>query len=114
VIRDSCGERTKEIWPYFSFDSVAVESLRREEPVEVATCWNGVAVFDADWFLPPSTFPQYAAELYPYIISSYSLDDPGGEPAEIQGGHAVSGVGMLPHRIRHPPAHRAQATANIR
>ncbi|KAJ7108060.1 capsular associated protein [Mycena crocata] len=53
VIRDSCGERTKEIWPYFSFDSHAVDSLRREEPVEVATCWNGVAVFDADWFLPP-------------------------------------------------------------
>ncbi|KAJ7092382.1 capsular associated protein [Mycena belliarum] len=54
VIRDSCGQRTKEIWPYFSFDSVAVDRLRREEPVEVATCWNGVAVFDANWFLPPS------------------------------------------------------------
>ncbi|KAF7343885.1 Aminotran-5 domain-containing protein [Mycena venus] len=54
VIRDSCGQRTKEIWPYFSFDNVAVDSLRREEPVEVATCWNGVAVFDANWFLPPS------------------------------------------------------------
>ncbi|KAJ7493591.1 capsular associated protein [Mycena latifolia] len=57
VIRDSCGERTKEIWPYFSSDPVAVESLRREEPVEVATCWNGVAVFDANWFLPPTAQP---------------------------------------------------------
>ncbi|KAJ7447311.1 capsular associated protein [Mycena galericulata] len=55
VIRDSCGERTKEIWPYFSFDTAAVDSLRREEPVEVATCWNGVAAFDANWFLPPSS-----------------------------------------------------------
>ncbi|KAJ7896972.1 capsular associated protein [Mycena leptocephala] len=61
VIRDSCGERTKEIWPYFSFDSVAVESLRREVPVEVATCWNGVAVFDANWFLPPTTPPTVPA-----------------------------------------------------
>ncbi|KAJ7607574.1 capsular associated protein [Roridomyces roridus] len=55
VIRDSCGQRTKEIWPYFSFDDAAVESLRREEPVEVATCWNGVAAFDAQWFLPSSS-----------------------------------------------------------
>ncbi|KAJ6578654.1 capsular associated protein [Mycena vulgaris] len=61
VIRDSCGERTKEIWPYFSFDSVAVDSLRREEPVQVATCWNGVAVFDANWFLPPTTTPTVPA-----------------------------------------------------
>ncbi|KAJ7271233.1 capsular associated protein [Mycena rebaudengoi] len=53
VIRDSCGLRTKEIWPYFSHDDVAVENLRRDEPVEVATCWNGVAAFEADWFLPP-------------------------------------------------------------
>ncbi|KAF7291989.1 Capsular associated protein [Mycena indigotica] len=50
VIRDSCGHRTKEIWPYFASDSVAVETLRREDPVEVATCWNGVAAFDAHWF----------------------------------------------------------------
>ncbi|KAJ7703928.1 capsular associated protein [Mycena rosella] len=60
VIRDSCGQRTKEIWPYFSFDSAAVASLRRDAPVAVATCWNGVAVFDARWFLPPtphSTLP---------------------------------------------------------
>ncbi|KAJ7769665.1 capsular associated protein [Mycena maculata] len=54
VIRDSCGQRTKEIWPYFSSDPAAVASLRREEPIEVATCWNGVAAFDATWFLPPS------------------------------------------------------------
>ncbi|KAJ7227009.1 capsular associated protein [Mycena pura] len=53
VIRDSCGQRTKEIWPYFSLDPVAVEALRREDPIEVATCWNGVAAFDANWFLPP-------------------------------------------------------------
>ncbi|KAJ6492771.1 capsular associated protein [Mycena vitilis] len=58
VIRDSCGQRTKEIWPYFSHDPVAVASLRLEEPVEVAACWNGVAVFDANWFLPPTTPPS--------------------------------------------------------
>ncbi|KAJ7211650.1 capsular associated protein [Mycena pura] len=53
VIRDSCGQRAKEIWPYFSFDPVAVAALRSEDPIEVATCWNGVAAFDANWFLPP-------------------------------------------------------------
>ncbi|KAF7321183.1 Capsular associated protein [Mycena chlorophos] len=52
VIRDSCGHRTKEIWPYFSLDPMAIDSLRREEPIQVASCWNGVAAFDARWFLP--------------------------------------------------------------
>ncbi|KAJ6626026.1 cryptococcal mannosyltransferase 1-domain-containing protein [Mycena sp. CBHHK59/15] len=53
VIRDACGQRTKEIWPYFAHDPVAVDKLRAEQPVEVAACWNGVAAFDAAWFLPP-------------------------------------------------------------
>ncbi|KAJ7054598.1 capsular associated protein [Mycena amicta] len=60
VIRDSCGQRTKEIWPYFALDPVSVDSLRREEPIEVATCWNGVAAFDARWFLPSTTGPPLA------------------------------------------------------
>ncbi|KAJ7704132.1 hypothetical protein B0H16DRAFT_1747756 [Mycena metata] len=60
-----CGMGTsacKEIWPYFSYDDETVDKLRREEPVEVATCWNGIAIFDADWFLPtlpgPPTIPR--------------------------------------------------------
>ncbi|CAK5265205.1 unnamed protein product [Mycena citricolor] len=51
VIRDGCGHRTKEMWPYFSNDPVAVDRLRNDQPVEVATCWNGVAAFDSRWFL---------------------------------------------------------------
>ncbi|PBK85662.1 capsular associated protein [Armillaria gallica] len=54
VVRDACGRTAKEIWPYFSSDSRAVKSLRKGEPIEVASCWNGVAVFDATWFLAGS------------------------------------------------------------
>ncbi|KIY68081.1 glycosyltransferase family 69 protein [Cylindrobasidium torrendii FP15055 ss-10] len=52
VTRDSCGRPTKEIWPYFSSDKRAVRSLKRMEPIEVASCWNGIAAFDASWFHP--------------------------------------------------------------
>ncbi|KAJ7601490.1 hypothetical protein DFH06DRAFT_1352717 [Mycena polygramma] len=46
LIRDSCrcGQRTQEIWLYFSHDPVACASLHREEPVVVAACWNGATV----------------------------------------------------------------------
>ncbi|KAJ7810286.1 capsular associated protein, partial [Mycena olivaceomarginata] len=59
VIRDACGQRTKELWPYFSLssDPAAVASLRRGAPVEVATCWNGVAAFGAGWFAPEHAPP---------------------------------------------------------
>ncbi|KAJ7302677.1 capsular associated protein [Mycena albidolilacea] len=59
VIRDACGQRTKELWPYFSLssDPAAVASLRRGAPVEVATCWNGVAAFGAAWFAPEHALP---------------------------------------------------------
>ncbi|EAU87467.2 capsular associated protein [Coprinopsis cinerea okayama7 len=50
VLRDACGGPTKEVWPYFT-EPRAVKKLRKGEPIEVATCWNGVAVFDASWFL---------------------------------------------------------------
>lgn len=53
VVRDACGRTAKEVWPYFS-DSRAVKSLRKGEPINVASCWNGVAVFDAAWFLADS------------------------------------------------------------
>ncbi|KAJ7602552.1 hypothetical protein DFH06DRAFT_1351234 [Mycena polygramma] len=49
-------QRTMDIWPYFSHNPVAVARLRREEPVEVATCCNGVAVFDAN-YPSPTTHP---------------------------------------------------------
>ena len=52
VTHDACGLPTKEIWPYFSTDDVAIDNLRKDLPVEVSSCWNGVAAFDARWFLP--------------------------------------------------------------
>ncbi|TFK23846.1 hypothetical protein FA15DRAFT_620269 [Coprinopsis marcescibilis] len=52
VLRDACGRKVREVWPYFSLDPKAVENLRKGEPIEVAACWNGVAIFDASWFLP--------------------------------------------------------------
>ncbi|KAF9027415.1 capsular associated protein [Hymenopellis radicata] len=52
VVRDACGRTAKEIWPYFSSDSRAVSNLRRHQPIEVASCWNGIAVFNAVWFTP--------------------------------------------------------------
>ncbi|ETW83402.1 glycosyltransferase family 69 protein, partial [Heterobasidion irregulare TC 32-1] len=52
VTHDACGLPTKEIWPYFSTDDVAIDNLRKDLPIEVSSCWNGVAAFDARWFLP--------------------------------------------------------------
>ncbi|KAJ7602550.1 hypothetical protein DFH06DRAFT_1397258 [Mycena polygramma] len=58
MARDSCGECARWICPLFSHDPVSVARLRREEPVEVAACWNGAAVYDADCALirPELTF----------------------------------------------------------
>jgi alpha-1,3-mannosyltransferase len=68
VIRDSCGLPTKEIWPYFPSDRIAIDNLRRDSPIEVATCWNGAAIFDARWFLPRNDNtqgqPQYLCRIF--------------------------------------------------
>ncbi|KAJ7602549.1 hypothetical protein DFH06DRAFT_1351231 [Mycena polygramma] len=38
VIRDSCDQRTKEIWPYLLHGPGAAPSLQRDEPVDFAAC----------------------------------------------------------------------------
>lgn len=73
VVRDACGRTAKEIWPYFSSDSRAVKSLRKGEPIEVASCWNGVAVFDATWFLAGS-LPSKPAAYSLCHFSSFLLE----------------------------------------
>ncbi|TFK23833.1 hypothetical protein FA15DRAFT_620245 [Coprinopsis marcescibilis] len=56
VLRDACGRKAKEVWPYFASNANhAVDRIRNEEPIEVGTCWNGVAAFDAQWFMSNST-----------------------------------------------------------
>ena len=40
-------------WPYF-FDTFDYAAVRIDAPVPVFTCWNGVAIFDADPLLPTS------------------------------------------------------------
>ncbi|KAI0665772.1 cryptococcal mannosyltransferase 1-domain-containing protein [Trametes maxima] len=51
VLRDRAGRLTAGIWPYF-FDAASYEAMKREEPVPVATCWNGIVAFAADPLLP--------------------------------------------------------------
>ncbi|PBK83589.1 hypothetical protein ARMGADRAFT_1136852, partial [Armillaria gallica] len=58
VVCDACGRTANETWPYVSSDACAVKSLRKDEPIKVASCWNGVVVFDVTWFLT-GPLPNY-------------------------------------------------------
>lgn len=51
VTRDMVGDRLKPLWPYFK-RSDDIWRLRRGDPIAVRSCWNGMTVFDAKWFLP--------------------------------------------------------------
>ncbi|TBU28322.1 cryptococcal mannosyltransferase 1-domain-containing protein [Dichomitus squalens] len=51
VLRDRVGHLTAGIWPYF-FDTAGYEAMKKEDPVPVFTCWNGIVVFQADPVLP--------------------------------------------------------------
>lgn len=51
VMRDVDGFRPTPLWPYFKREQ-DVASLRRGEPIPVNSCWNGITIFDAKWFLP--------------------------------------------------------------
>ncbi|WVR03663.1 hypothetical protein IAU60_000658 [Kwoniella sp. DSM 27419] len=48
--RDTCGTPLRVFWPYVQ-DPVSIEKLKREEPFEVTSCWNGAAAFKAEPFL---------------------------------------------------------------
>jgi hypothetical protein len=40
----------RPFWPYVK-DEETREKVKKEEPFEVAACWNGVVAFDAEPFL---------------------------------------------------------------
>ncbi|WVW82016.1 hypothetical protein I302_104021 [Kwoniella bestiolae CBS 10118] len=48
--RDICGTPLRPFWPYVK-DEITIEKLRKEEPFEVSSCWNGAVVFKAGPFL---------------------------------------------------------------
>lgn len=51
VMRDLDGIRPTPLWPYFKREE-DVNSLRNGDLIPVKSCWNGMTVFDAKWFLP--------------------------------------------------------------
>ena len=51
VLRDRLGHLTAGIWPYY-FDEADYDAVKKEEPIPVFSCWNGVVVFHADPVLP--------------------------------------------------------------
>ncbi len=51
VMRDVEGDRPTPLWPYFKREK-DVNSLRRGDTIPVNSCWNGMTIFDAKWFLP--------------------------------------------------------------
>ncbi|WVQ62475.1 uncharacterized protein L199_000615 [Kwoniella botswanensis] len=48
--RDICGTPLRPFWPYVK-DETTIDRLRKEEPFEVSSCWNGAVVFKAGPFL---------------------------------------------------------------
>ncbi|KAH9912354.1 cryptococcal mannosyltransferase 1-domain-containing protein [Epithele typhae] len=51
VLRDRAGRLTAAIWPYF-FDKGSYDAIKKEDPVPVFACWNGIVAFRADPVLP--------------------------------------------------------------
>lgn len=51
VMRDVDALRPTPLWPYFKRQQ-DIDSLRRGDVIPVNSCWNGMTVFDAKWFLP--------------------------------------------------------------
>lgn len=51
VMHDVEGNRPTPLWPYFKREE-DIASLRRGDAIAVNSCWNGMTVFDAKWFLP--------------------------------------------------------------
>ncbi|ESZ94378.1 hypothetical protein SBOR_5242 [Sclerotinia borealis F-4128] len=52
ALRDSLGRKTASLsWPYF-YASQSLDALKKNEPVPVKSCWNGMVVFDAGAWYP--------------------------------------------------------------
>ena len=72
VMRDRYGMTVRPLWPYFrrGQDRSGINAL---EPVPVNSCWNGMTVFDARWFLPASaprtSIPNAQHPTSPVIVS---------------------------------------------
>jgi hypothetical protein len=47
VARDICGAPLRAFWP-FAYDKISQKAVRKEQPFEVAACWNGAVVIDAE------------------------------------------------------------------
>lgn len=50
MVRDWNLKRLKPYWPHFA-DPEDVEHLRNDQPIRVRSCWNGIAVYNADLVL---------------------------------------------------------------
>ncbi|TXT04902.1 hypothetical protein VHUM_03985 [Vanrija humicola] len=50
VARDVCGTPMRTFWPYVK-DSVSVARLRKNVPIQVSACWNGMVAFPAAPYL---------------------------------------------------------------
>ncbi|TBU36820.1 cryptococcal mannosyltransferase 1-domain-containing protein [Dichomitus squalens] len=90
VLRDRVGHLTAGIWPYF-FDTAGYEAMKKENPVPVFTCWNGIVVFQAD----PAGHP-WAKKLGP----SPALTSPLVFRASVEGECYSSESFLLPYDLR--------------
>lgn len=67
ALRDSKGYKTTSLsWPYF-FSSTSRNAIRKNNPVPVQSCWNGMVVFDAT--------PFYALETAGKRLKFRGVDD---------------------------------------
>lgn len=62
VARDVCGNPMRIAWPYVK-DPVSTRQLARQEPFEVAACWNGVVAFPS----APYLYVEPAAKARPDV-----------------------------------------------
>ncbi|APA05678.1 hypothetical protein sscle_01g004480 [Sclerotinia sclerotiorum 1980 UF-70] len=58
ALRDSSGRKTSSLsWPYF-YSPQSLNAIKRNEPVPVKSCWNGMVVFDGEPWYPSSSSNQ--------------------------------------------------------
>ncbi|CAK5284762.1 unnamed protein product [Mycena citricolor] len=51
VARDRLGNFVSSVWPYL-MEQTGYQAVKSDEPAPVFACWNGIAAFHADPFLP--------------------------------------------------------------
>ena len=73
MARDICGAPLRAFWP-FAYDKLTQEAVQKEQPFEVAACWNGAVVIDAK----PLLFPDNSTIAIPSNLTARgwkSVDD---------------------------------------